>query len=198
MATITLHSFGELAAALALPAHPDDPEDANPAVLPEGTVTTESPPTIPDLESVLARLRASTETLQAANERDAAKRAAGLAALERYEALQARQEEAGEACTAGRRLQKESRLVVDNAFSDDCRAAAAQVADDADRAAVVAAEILAARRREVEDLGRTLNVPRLREVRDRQRRERQEREVALEQKRCRETRISAVRGLLRA
>lgn len=192
---IILHSFGELAAALALPAHPDD---ANSAVMPEETAMADARHSLPDLEAIHARLRAATETLQAANVRDAAERADGLAALERYEALLARHGEANEACMAAHRLQEEARLLAERAFSDDCRAAAAQVAADADRAAVVATEILAGRRREVEDLGRTLDVPRLREARDRQCREREQREAAVEQTQRREALIAAVRRLLRA
>lgn len=197
MATVTLHSFSELAEVLRLP--PMDNARTEPE---EGRTSTTVAPSLanvamlPDLATLLATLQAASDTLRQSAQRDAALRAEALAALERYEAILGRQREAAGACETARRVQTEAQSLAEGAFSEDCRAAAQAVVAQAAQAAVAAATLAEARRREAEAFAADVDVPRLIEARERQRREAEQQTRAQERAHRRAGNIAKVRELL--
>lgn len=166
MATITLHSFGELAEALHLPPpmNSDPPDQDDEANEPDAAAP-------PDVAALLAALRDADNALRAAAQQDATARDAAFAALERYEAADARRQEAAAALDLARQVAADARSQAERAFTDDARRAADRVASEAGRAAAVAADWLREREGEVAALAATLDVPRLAAMRERQRRQ---------------------------
>jgi hypothetical protein len=132
------------------------------------------PPTVPaaagtpDLARLLAELEAAGATLAAVARRDQDARAVALRDLERYDRQLAHQQEAEAVCARARHVRGAAEALAAGAYSDEARAAAAQVANVAAGATATAARVAEGHRREAERLAATLDLERLLAERRRQ------------------------------
>jgi hypothetical protein len=158
------HSFAEMAQYLNLaelspgPAEQinDDPEP-EPQVEPTG-----------ELAELLAQLQSAGATLATVIRRDQESKALALTELDRYEALLAQCAQAEAAAERAHRIAADAETIAANAFADEARDAALQVARVAAEAESQAAQLLQATREEADQLAEHLDLDRLRVERQRQ------------------------------
>lgn len=161
---ITLRSFTELAQALQLTDQNDDQDMAA-----DELADTEqaAPADRTSIDVVLAGLDAADAALREASSCDHEARERAHRRLARYDDCLARLQAAEGACARAARLRQQAEDLVKGAFTDEARAAAARVREDAARAEAAARSLVDERRREADDLARGLDLERLRAERRR-------------------------------
>lgn len=173
---ITLKSFTELAQALQLTDPGDDPR--GPEVASEAEQPAAEDQT--SIESLLAELEAADAALRDATNTDREAREAAVRVLTRYDDCLERLQAAEAACARAAGLRQQAEDLAKGAFTDEARTVATRVREKAARAEGAALALVEERRREADDLGRGLDLERLRAERRRQEEEEKARAAAAE------------------
>lgn len=160
-----IKSFAELAEALNL----DGPSVAQAAAASEQfPITAIEPAEAIDFASLLAELEAASATLTTVLRQDRETRALALRELEQYDALVGRQHEAEAVCERARQVRNDAEALSNDAFAEEARAQAKQVANVAGQAEAAAQRSAEQWRQEAEQLARQLDLERLLAERRRQ------------------------------
>ncbi|MHB8618852.1 MAG: hypothetical protein ACYDAG_04645 [Chloroflexota bacterium] len=158
--TMVLASFSELRNVLNVEEAATAPDEE---IIDAGAIATtetqeSSNRAIADLLTELERARATLATIA---RRDQEARTLALSELEQYDALMAEQREASKALYHAQQLRKRVEAMAANAFEDEAKEAAAQLANIPQRIEAEAARLVDQFGREIEDLTQRLDIQRL-------------------------------------